>query len=118
MADEMVIDSILLSIKKLLGIEEEYTQFDADIVIHINSAFVTLNQLGLGPAEGFSIATDQAEWSDFFGIRADLDSVKSYIYLKVRLLFDPPQTQYQVEGYNKQISEMEWRLNVQIEGGT
>lgn len=116
-----VINSILNSIKKLLGIEEAYIQFDPDIVIHINSAFTTLLQLGVGPVEGFSIATTNAQWSDFFGARSDIELVKTYIYLKVRLFFDPPQTGYLIEAYNKQVSEIEWRLqvqtDVQTEGG-
>jgi len=115
MEDEQVIDSILQSIKKLLGIEEDYTQFDSDIIVYINAAFFTLHQLGLGPTTCFSIATDQAEWADFFGSRPDLELVKSYIYLRVRLLFDPPQTGYLVESYNKQIAEYEWRLSAQVE---
>jgi hypothetical protein len=106
-----VIDSILASIKKLLGIEADYTQFDSDIVIHINSAFTNLLQLGVGPSGGFSIVSDEAEWSDFFGTQADIELVKTYIYLKTRLFFDPPQTGYLIEAYNKQILECEWRLN-------
>jgi hypothetical protein len=115
MTDETVIDSILLSIKKLLGIEEDYTQFDADIVLHINSAFSVLHQLGVGPSTPFSIATEEAEWSDFFGARLDLDLVKTYVYLKVRVFFDPPQTGYLLDTYAKQINECEWRLQVVAE---
>jgi hypothetical protein len=108
MTDEMVIDSILLSIKKLLGLDEDYTVFDSDIIIHINSAFTILYQLGVGPSEGFRIIDDTAEWSDFFGL--DIELVKTYIYLKVRLIFDPPQSSFLIEAYNKQIAEFEWRL--------
>ena len=113
MADEdvpPVIDSILTSIKKLLGVAEDYTLFDPDIVIHINTAFMNLLQLGVGPEEGFSINGSEAEWSDFMGTRADIEAIKSYIYLKVRLIFDPPQTGYLIEAINKQILEYEWRL--------
>lgn len=113
MADEEmlpVIDSILTSIKKLLGITEDYTQFDPDIVIHINSAFTSLLQLGVGPEEGFVISGSEAEWGDFLGTRTDVEAVKTYVYLKTRLFFDPPQTGYLIEAYNKQITELEWRL--------
>jgi len=105
-------DSILVSIKKLLGIEATYTQFDLDIVMYINSAFTNLLQLGVGPVGGFSIIDDTAKWSDFIGIRKDIELVKTYVYLKVRLMFDPPHTGYLVDAVNKQISESEWRLQV------
>lgn len=110
--------SILTSIKKLLGIEEGYTQFDLDIVIHINSAFMRLNQLGVGPSTGFKIEDADALWKDFLGERLDLESVKSYIYLKTRLVFDPPQTGFLVDAIKEQIKELEWTLNVQAEGGS
>lgn len=106
-----VIDSILTSIKKLLGIEEGYTQFDADIVININSVFSTLFQLGVGPVTCFSITGDTETWSDFLGDRTDIDLVKTYIYQKVRLVFDPPQTGYLIDAIKSQITECEWRLN-------
>lgn len=107
--------SILTSIKKLLGIEKSYDHFDQEIIIHINSAFMNLNMLGIGPEEGFSIESDDAEWNNFIGQRTDLQAIKTYIYLKVRLLFDPPQMGYLVEAITKQISELEWRLTVQKE---
>ena len=75
-------ESILTSIKKLLGIEEEYTQFDNDIIMHINSVFLNLTQLGVGPAEGFLIEDDTATWEDFIGDSNQLQAVKSYMYLK------------------------------------
>ena len=105
-------DSILTSIKKLLGITEEYEHFDQDIIIHINSVFMILNQLGVGPLNGFSITDKTAVWSDFISEGANLESVKSYIYLKVRLLFDPPTTSAVMESMNRMISELEFRLNV------
>ena len=108
-------DSILTSIKKLLGITEEYEHFDQDIIIHINSVFMILNQLGVGPSNGFSITDKTAVWSDFISERANLESVKSYIYLKVRLLFDPPTTSAVMESMNRMISELEFRLNVSVE---
>lgn len=110
--------SILTSIKKLLGIEADYTHFDQDIVMYINSAFSTLAQLGVGPTTGFRIEDDQADWNNFVGDRLDLELVKTYVYLKVRLIFDPPQNSFLVDSIKNQISEHEWRLNVQAEGGT
>ena len=108
-------ESILTSIKKMLGITEEYEQFDADIIMHINSVFMILNQLGVGPSNGFSITDKTAVWSDFISEGANLESVKSYIYLKVRLLFDPPTTSAVMESMNRMISELEFRLNVSAE---
>lgn len=108
--------SILTSIKKLLG--EEHAHFDPDITMHINSALMVLTQLGIGPDEGFRIIDDSAVWSDFIGPRQDLDSVISFVYLKTRLIFDPPQTGFLIEAIKDQIKELEWRLNSQVEGGT
>ena len=108
-------DSILTSIKKLLGIEEEYTYFDTDIVMHINSVFSILSQLGVGPTDGFSIEGSDATWDQFFTSDMNANSfsmVKSYVYLKVRLLFDPPLSSAAMESINRQISELEWRLFV------
>ena len=94
-------ESILTSIKKLLGIAEEYTQFDTDIIIHINTVFMTLQQLGVGPEEGFSIIDSEAVWTDFMENSILLNSVKTYIYLKVKLLFDPPLSSSTIECFNK-----------------
>lgn len=105
-------ESILTSIKKLLGIEEEYKHFDADIIMHINSVFTVLTQIGVGPAEGFRIEDDLATWSEFLGDDIRLDSVKSYMHMKVKLLFDPPTSSAVMESMNRMISEFEWRLNV------
>ncbi len=105
-----VIDSVLTSIKKLLGIEEDYTQFDSDIVIFINNAFVSLKQLGVGPTTGFNITGPDDEWNDFLSAGIDVFAVKTFIYLKVRLVFDPPQNSYLVEAINLQLREAEWRL--------
>ena len=105
-------ESILTSIKKLLGIAEDYNQFDPDLIMHINSVFSILNQLGVGPSEGFSISDSYAVWDDFIPDKPKQNLVKSYIYLKVRLLFDPPLTSAVIESINRQISECEWRLNV------
>lgn len=107
--------SILTSIKKLLGIPEEYTQFDVDIIMHINSVFMTLQQLGVGPSEGFSISDHMSTWKDYLGDSTNLEAVKSYIGLKVRLLFDPPLSSSVIECMKQLASEYEWRLNVQVE---
>lgn len=109
-------DSILTSIKKQLGIVEEYEHFDSDIILNINTAFMHLNQLGVGPEDGFIISDKSATWSEYLNGRRDLEGVKSFVYLKTRLAFDPPQMGYLVDAITKQISELEWRLNVQAEG--
>lgn len=108
-------DSILASIKKLLGVPEEYTQFDADIIMHINSVFLNLNQLGVGPETGFAIENDSAKWSDFIKDNVKLNAVKTYMYMKVKLLFDPPLSTSVIESMNRTISELEWRLNVVVD---
>lgn len=105
-------DSILTSTKKVLGIEEAYTAFDVDILMHINSTFATLNQLGIGPAGGYVIADATPTWDAFLGPDPRLNSVKTYVFLKVRILFDPPGTSYLIESLRKQAQELEWRLNV------
>lgn len=107
--------SILDTIKQLLGIQSDYTAFDADIVVHINSAFMALNQLGVGPTECFSIDGSGENWAEFVDKSIDLEAVKTYIYLKVRTIFDPPSSSVVMEAMNKNISELEWRLNVQVE---
>lgn len=108
-------DSILNSTKKILGIEADYTAFDLDILTHINSVFSTLHQLGVGPIEGFTVEDDSATWSAFLDGDPRMNSVKTYIYMKVRLLFDPPGTSFLVDALNNQIRELEWRLNVSRE---
>lgn len=178
-------ESILTSVKKLLGITEDYKHFDTDIILHINTVFMVLNQLGVGPSEGFSIEDDTSVWTDFIstnayykaehGIDTDtkaemfaptkeiidaailsanqidtgfytttgekvyhastlsgidvfyyvsvanpsqLEAVKSYVYLKVKLLFDPPLSSSVIEATNRMISELEWRLNVSVDPST
>lgn len=105
-------ESILASVKKVLGIDEIHTAFDEDIILHINSVFAILQQMGVGPENGFSISDDSAIWSDYIQDVNQLNFVKSYIYLKVRLLFDPPVSSGAIESMNKLISELEWRLFV------
>lgn len=109
-------DSILRTVKKLVGIDENYDAFDLDIITHINSAMSTLDQLGIGPEEGFMIVDDSATWSQFLGDDPRLNSVKSLIGLKVRVVFDPPATSFTLDAFNKQIEELQWRLNVYREG--
>lgn len=104
--------SILTSIKKNLNIEEDDTDFDQDIMLHINSVFTTLADVGVGDAAGFMIEDSSAEWDDFLAADPRLNSVKTYIYLRVRLLFDPPQTSYLVDALKEQATEILWRLNV------
>ena len=108
-------DSILTSIKKLLGITEEYTHFDADVLMHINMAFMVLYQLGVGPSTPFSIEDASATWSDFLGDSTDLAGVKTYIYQKVKLVFDPPQSSAAITALKESIAELEWRLNVTVD---
>jgi hypothetical protein len=107
--------SILISTKKILGIAEDYAVFDPDIITHINTAFSTLTQLGVGPAEGFMIEDETAVWTDFVSDDHQYNSVKSYVFLRVRLLFDPPTTSYLITALEKQLQELEWRLNVHRE---
>ncbi len=107
--------SILTSTKKVLGVEESDTSFDVDILMHINSVFATLNQLGLGPDAGYMIEDATPTWDAFLGGDKRVNSIKSYVYLKVRMMFDPPQIGHLVAAMNEQIKEFEWRLNVRRE---
>ena len=102
-------ESILTSIKKLLGIMSDYTNFDDDIIIHINTAFAMLNQLGVGPKGGFMIVDENSGWEEYT-TENNLNMVKTYIYLKVRLLFDPPTSTALIESINRTLSELEWRI--------
>lgn len=109
-------DSILTSIKKILGLTDSYTAFDADIILYINSVFSTLTQLGIGPDAGFSIEDKTTTWVDYLG--GDLPQfhdVKTYIGLRVRLLFDPPATSFHLTSMQEQVQEHAWRLNVKRE---
>lgn len=108
--------SILESIKKLLGIAKLDTSFDTDIIFHINSTLMGLYQLGIGPVNGYTIQGYTETWTNLLG-NTNYESVKSYIYLKVRLLFDTPNSSYVIDAINKQIQELEWRINVKVEGG-
>lgn len=97
--------------KKTLGLDASYDVFDTEILLHINSVFSTLTQLGLGPEVGFTVEPD-TEWSEFLSEDASFNAVKTYVYLRVRLLFDPPATSFHLDAIQEQIKELEWRLNV------
>lgn len=109
-------DSILTSIKKLLGLIEADTSYDTDIIIHINSAFSILNQIGAGPKEGFRITGDTETWDDFFQGK-EFSIVKDFVLLKVRLLFDPPMSSTVTEVMNRQLDEFISRINIAVDPG-
>lgn len=110
-------DSILTSTKKLLGIAEEDTSFDTDIIMHINTVFSILTQLGVGPPEGFSIEDNSTVWTDYIQANPRLELIKSYMYMKVRLMFDPPLSSSVTQILNERIAELEWRINVTVDPG-
>lgn len=109
-------ESILNTITTMLGPEEDYEAFVTDIIVHINSALSILTQLGVGPPRGFRISDSTSTWSEFIPAgREDLESIKDYVYLRVKLIFDPPTNAAAMEAIKEQIKEFEWRLNVAIE---
>ena len=108
-------ESILTSIKQMLGITAEYTQFDNELIMHINSAFLSLTQLGVGPAEGFMITGADETWGDFIEDNIQLQAAKTCMYLKVKLVFDPPLSSSLEASMTRQIAEFEWRLNAAVE---
>lgn len=108
-------DSILKTTKKILGIDESYTAFDLDIITHINMVFTTLNDLGVGDPLGFMIMSDEEKWQDFTMDVLQQNAVKTYVFLRVKLAFDPPQTSFHINSLEKQVQELEWRLNVRRE---
>ena len=111
-------NGILTSVKKLLGIAEEYTQFDTDILIHINSVFLTLHELGVGPDEGFAI-DEYTTWTDYISDNTLLlNAVKTYMYLKVKMLFDPSLTSSVTDLMKEEVKELEWRMNVFVDPST
>lgn len=111
-------ESILDSIKKMLGIAMDYTQFDPDIVMHINTALMDLNRIGVGPPEGFSITDSSSVWSDFVSDMTKIEGIKTYVYLNVRLVFDPPLNSSILASMERQISKLEWTLNVFADNNT
>lgn len=109
-------DSILNSVKKMLGPSEDYTHFDPELIMYINGELMHLNQLGVGPARVFTISDETATWSDFLGEDTDqLPLVKPFVAGRVKLLFDPPQSASAVEALTEQMKEYEWRLNVAVD---
>lgn len=104
--------SILDSTKKILGLTVDYDVFDLDVIAHINTALTTLTEIGVGPEGGFFITNQDETWEELIGTDARLNSVRSYVYLRVRLLFDPPTSSFAIASMEKQIQEMEWRLLV------
>lgn len=111
-------DSILKNVKKNLGLDAEYTAFDNDVITHINTCFFTLNQLGIGPPEGFMIEDDSVKWEDFVAGPLNIageNALKTYFYLKVRSFFDPPGTPHHISAMNEQIQELEHRLHTERE---
>lgn len=115
-------ENILSSIKKLLGLNDGVTVFDTDIVIHINTVFANLTQMGVGPQDdegkniGFKISTGNEVWGDFISNDILIENVKTYVYIKVKMVFDPPTSSALIDAYNAQAKELEWRLYTQ-EGG-
>lgn len=107
--------SILTSTKKILGLSGDYTAFDLDVITHINTAFSILTQLGIGPPEGFMIEDDTIQWDDILGDDFSLNMVRTYVYLKVRTIFDPPTTRYTIGAIDNQIKELEGRLSMHRE---
>lgn len=110
-----VSESILLSVKKMLGLDKDYDVFDPELIIHINSVFGTLQQLGVGPEDQFRISGDSETWSEFDTEGEQVDEVKTYVYLRVRLLFDPPSSSFVLSSFKEQLQELEWRLNVKAD---
>lgn len=110
-----IYESILESIKKLIGIDKDYGAFDIDLIIAINGVFTVLNQLGVGPEKEFAITGPDETWLDFFGVTNAINLVKPYMYLKCKLIFDPPSTGVLHEAIERQISEFEWRIMIQAD---
>ena len=108
-------ESILTSIKKLLGITEDYTHYDQDIIMHINSVLAILTQLGVGPETGFTITDKSAKWEEFISDAKYFEPVKTYVHLKVKTVFDPPLSSAVMESMNRTIGELEWRLQAAAE---
>lgn len=115
MDEEILSDSILISVKKVLGISEEYNHFDADIIMHINTAFMVLNQIGVGSIYGFTIESSEEVWSDLTENIEILSAIKTYVYLYVRSIFDPPSSSFVLTSMKEQMEELKWRILVMAE---
>lgn len=110
--------SILTSVKKMLGIAEADENFDVDLIMHINTVFMILHQLGLGPADAYSIDSKSNVWTEFIPTNLGLAGVKTYMFMKVKLIFDPPQSSFVLDSMKRQAEELEWRLNVKVDVAT
>lgn len=112
-----ITNSIMLAVKKMLGIAEEYHAFDLDVITNINAVFLTLNQLGVGPKYPFAITGPETQWEDFLGLEQSqiLQGIQTYMYMRVRMMFDPPTNSFLVDSLQKQIEEMEWRFMTQVD---
>lgn len=111
----VITDTILLSVKKMLGLDKDYDVFDPELIIHINTVFGTLHQLGVGTEDQYRITGDTEVWSDFTTEGEQVDEIKTYVYLRVRLLFDPPSSSFVLSSFKEQLQELEWRLNVKAD---
>ena len=108
-------DSILMTIRKLVCGDPYADHFDTDLLVHINACFSILNQLGVGPENGFVVTDETQSWSSYIADNYILNMVKTYITLKVKKIFDPPLTSSVLEAMDKEISQLEWRLNVAVD---
>lgn len=110
-----VSESILNSIKKLLNISKDEHAFDADIIIHINSVISSLLQIGIGPEKGYRISDEKDSWDEYVSDDSNIDYIKTYMYLKVKMIFDPPLNSSLMQSFNETIRELEWRLHINYE---
>ena len=108
-------ESILTSIKKLLGIVEHDTSFDTDVIMHINTVFMVLGQVGVGPEGGFAIKDSSAVWTEFVEDTSKVEGMKTYVYARVKLVFDPPTNSAHLESLKETARELEWRLNIECD---
>lgn len=108
-------ESILITIKKKLGLSKDYTAFDTDVITNINTSLMRLGQLGVGPSTGFRITGQYETWRDFVGDRIDLEGVKDFIYMKARIVFDPPNSSAALQALKEEVKELEFCLNVQVD---
>lgn len=108
-------ESILLTIKQMLGIPSEYSVFDEELAVYINTVIAALRQLGVGPENGFAITGENESWEDYIGDTSMYENVKAYIYLKVRMMFDPPSSSFVLDAFKSQAAEIEWRIYIQAD---
>lgn len=111
----MPTDSILGTIRKMLGIPDDYTVFDRDLIVFINAALTSLHQLGVGPEDGYTISGNSETWNDLLSDSKLYENVKTYVFLKTRYIFDPPSSSFVLEAFKNQIAEIEWRITVQVD---